>query len=54
MKKRQPASSVFQNAKYFGKHVLIAGDNIYAVKSSKEASRLFEKLFAPFAYSWAA
>lgn len=46
MKKRQTGSSVFQNTKYFGKHVLITGDNVYAVKSSKEASRLFEKLVA--------
>lgn len=37
-------SSIFSNAKYFGKHVLVVGKNVYAVKTAKEASRLFDKL----------
>lgn len=37
-------SSIFSNTKYFGKHILIAKDDIYAVKSAKEASKLFDKL----------
>lgn len=35
---------IFSNTKYFGKHVLIAGGDVYAVKSAKEASKLFDKL----------
>lgn len=37
-------TSIFSNSKYFGKHVLIAGGDVYAVKSAKDASRLFDKL----------
>lgn len=36
--------SLFSNAKYFGKHVIVTGDKIYAVKSAKEASRLFDEV----------
>ena len=36
--------SLFNNSKYFGKHVLIAQDKIYAVKTAKQASQLFDKL----------
>lgn len=36
--------SIFGNSKYFGKHVLISGGDVYAVKSASEASKLFDKL----------
>lgn len=36
--------SVFGNSKYYGKHVLISGEDVYAVKSASEASKLFDKL----------
>lgn len=44
MKRVLKVSSVFNNAKYFGKHVLVAKGNIYAVKTAKEASSLFDKI----------
>ncbi len=47
MRKDQISSkkvSIFSNSKYFGKHVLVVGNNIYAVKTAKEASSLFDKL----------
>ncbi len=36
--------SLFSNPKYQGKHVLVAGNSVYAVKTAGEASRLFDKL----------
>jgi len=36
--------SLFNNPKYQGKHVLVAGKNVYAVKTAAEASRLFDRL----------
>lgn len=41
---KNQTSSIFANSKYFGKHVLIAKGDVYAVKSAKEASKLFDKL----------
>lgn len=36
--------SLFNNPKYQGKHVLVEGKNVYAVKTAKQASELFDKL----------
>ncbi|HJZ05786.1 hypothetical protein A2634_03795 [Candidatus Amesbacteria bacterium RIFCSPHIGHO2_01_FULL_48_32] len=36
--------SLFNNPKYQGKHVLVVNQNVYAVKTANEASRLFDKL----------
>lgn len=44
MKKVSKLAGIFSNAKYFGKHVLVAKGNIYAVKTAREASKLFDKL----------
>ena len=38
------SKSLFNNPKYQGRHVLIVGKNIYAVKKADEASRLFDRL----------
>ncbi len=47
MKKLQkPARSIFSHTKYFGKHVLIAKGRVYAVRSAREASSIFDKLVA--------
>lgn len=44
MKSQTASQSVFANSKYFGKHVLIAKDQILAVKSAKKASEIFDRL----------
>lgn len=37
-------SSIFSNVNSFGKHVLLVGNSVYAVKTAREASHLFDKL----------
>lgn len=36
--------SLFSNPRYQGKHVLMVKRNVYAVKTAREASQLFDKL----------
>lgn len=36
--------SLYNNPKYQGKHVLISEKGVYAVKTAKQASVLFDKL----------
>ncbi len=38
------SKSLFSNPKYQGKHVLMVKRNVYAVKTAREASQLFDKL----------
>ncbi len=46
MKTKRSTRSIFANARYFGKHILVVKGQVYAVKSAKEASKLFDKLVA--------
>lgn len=41
---KKVSKSLFNNPKYRGRHVLISGSDVHAVKTSKEASKLFDRI----------
>lgn len=43
-KTKKKRKDIYLNPKYAGKHILIAGDKVFATSDTKKASRMFDEI----------